>query len=130
MTGHPTDIRGSADNVLAQYVEMQSEAKMDHRETNQSSINNARQLRCIHFIDSKDGEFKRIMKNARSKLEIPMPAAMPCKNPINGRGETCRSIEITRPNMPLLSMPTNSMRIRLGGAPHRYHEDHTLLQKV
>ena len=32
------------------------------------------------------------MRNARRKLEIPMPAAMPCKTPVNCRGETCSSI--------------------------------------
>ena len=32
------------------------------------------------------------MNNARRKLEIPMPAVMLCKTPMNGRGETCRSI--------------------------------------
>ena len=27
----------------------------------------------------EDEEFKRMMKNSRRKLELPMPAAMPCK---------------------------------------------------
>ena len=39
----------------------------------------ARKLRGIYFIDPDDGEFKDIMKNARRKLEVTMPAAMPCK---------------------------------------------------
>ena len=55
-------------------------------------LDNARQLRYIFFIKPDDEELKPIMKNARRKLEIPMPAAMPCKIPINCRGETCRSI--------------------------------------
>ena len=42
-------------------------------------LDNARKLRGIYFIDPDDGEFKDIMKNARGKLEVPMPAAMPCK---------------------------------------------------
>ena len=54
-------------------------------------LDNARQLRGIFFIEPNDEEFKRTMKTSRRKLEIPMPAAMPCKTPINGRGETCRS---------------------------------------
>ena len=33
----------------------------------------------IYFIDPDDGESEDIMKNARRKLEVPMPAAMPCK---------------------------------------------------
>ena len=48
----------------------------------------ARRLRGFFFIDLDDEEFKRTMKNARRTLEIPMPAAMPCKTPINSRGET------------------------------------------
>ena len=34
---------------------------------------------CIYFIDPDDDEFKDIMKNARRKLEVPIPAAVPCK---------------------------------------------------
>ena len=54
-------------------------------------LDNAGQLRGIFFIEPDVEEFKRTMKNAVGKLEIPMRAAMPCKTPINGRGETCRS---------------------------------------
>ena len=43
-------------------------------------LDNARQLRGIFFIEPEDEEFRHIIKNARRKLEIPMPAAMPCKN--------------------------------------------------
>ena len=42
-------------------------------------LDNARRLRGIYFIDPDDGELKDIMKNAPRKLEVPMPAAMPCK---------------------------------------------------
>ena len=45
-------------------------------------LNNARQLRGIFFIEPEDVEFRHIIKNARRKLEIPMPAPMPCKIPI------------------------------------------------
>ena len=41
-------------------------------------LENAKRLRGIFFNDLDDDEFKRILKNARRKLEIPMPAAMPC----------------------------------------------------
>ena len=50
---------------------------------------------------------KNTMRAARRKLEIPMPAAMPCKIPIQNSGETHRNIVETRPNMLVLSMPTN-----------------------
>ena len=42
-------------------------------------LDNARHLRGIFFIEPDEEEFKRTMKNARAKLEIPMPAALPCK---------------------------------------------------
>ena len=53
-------------------------------------LDNARWLRGIHFNDPADEEIKEtIHKNARRKLEVPMPAPMPCK--IRGRKyrETC-----------------------------------------
>ena len=44
-------------------------------------LDNARKVRGIYFIGQADEEFKDIMKNAPRKLKVPMPAAMPCKNP-------------------------------------------------
>ena len=55
-------------------------------------LDNARQLRGIFFIEPNDEEFKITMKNARRKLEVPMPAAMPDKIPIKSSGETHRNI--------------------------------------
>ena len=51
-------------------------------------LDNARRLRGIFFIEPDDEEFTRTMKTAGEKLEIPMPATMPCKTSKNGRGET------------------------------------------
>ena len=42
-------------------------------------LDNGRKLRGIHIIDPDDGEFKYIIRNACRKLEVPMPAALPCK---------------------------------------------------
>ena len=70
-------------------------------------LDNARQLRGIFFIEPDDDEFKHTMRNARRKWEIPMPVAMLCRTPANCRGEICRRIGKTRPNMLVLSMPTN-----------------------
>ena len=42
-------------------------------------LENARKLRGIYFIDSKDKEFKETIKNARKKLETSVAPAMPCK---------------------------------------------------
>ena len=67
------------------------EPKLDH----------ARQLRGIHFIDPEDEEFKDTMRNTRRKLEIPMPAAMPCKTSL------CRSSR--KPAAPLENSRQNTI---------------------
>ena len=53
-----------------------------------------------------------------------MPAAMPCKTLVNCRGETCRSIGKHKTKYACVVDADESMRIRLEGVPHRYHEDH------
>ena len=55
-------------------------------------LENARRLRGIFFIEPEDEELRHTIKNARRKLEIPMPAAMPCKTPVNCCGVNCSSI--------------------------------------
>ena len=45
-------------------------------------LDNAGKLRGIYFIDPDDEEFKDITKNARRKLEVPMPAALLCKSTV------------------------------------------------
>ena len=42
-------------------------------------LDNARRLRGIFFIDPDDEGLKRLMKNARRNVDIPMPAAMLCR---------------------------------------------------
>ena len=59
-------------------------------------LENARQLRGIFFTEPNDEELKLTMQTARRKLEVPMPAAMPCKTPIKSSGETHRSIGKSR----------------------------------
>ena len=53
-------------------------------------LDNARRLRGIYFIDPDDEALKDIMKNARRKFEVPMPAAKPCKTQREKYRETCR----------------------------------------
>ena len=87
-------------------------------------LDNARQMRGIFFIEPEDEEFKHTMKNARRKLEIPMPPAMPCKTPANGRRESCRSIGKHKTKYVCIVDADESIRIGLDCVPHRYHEDH------
>ena len=42
-------------------------------------LDDARRLRGIYFIDPTDAEFKETIFDARRKLEVPMPATIPCK---------------------------------------------------
>ena len=70
------------------------------------------------------------MKNSRGKLEVPMPAAMPCKTPVNCRGETCSSIGKRKTKYACIVDTDESMRIRLEGVPQRYHEDHITAKGV
>ena len=71
-------------------------------------LDNARRLRGIFFIDSDDEEFQDIMKNARRKLEIPMPAAMHCKTSLSEvAGKTAAPLEDTRQKTLVLLRPAN-----------------------
>ena len=72
-----------------------------------TKLDNARKLRGIYFINPDDGEFKDIMKNARRKLEIPMPAAMPCKLQLEKYRGTCRTVEEHKQNTLVLLKSTN-----------------------
>ena len=75
------------------------------------------------FIEPDDEEFKHTMKNARRKLEIPMLAALLCKTPVIAAVKPAAILGNARPNMLVLSKPTN-LWVRLEGVPQRYHEDH------
>ena len=59
------------------------------------------------------------MKNARRMLEIPMPAAMPCKIP----WIAVENIGKHKIKYACIVDAVESLRIRSNGVPHRYHED-------
>ena len=84
----------------------------------------ARRLRGIFFIEAGDEEFERPMKNARRKLEIPMPAAIPRKTPVNCRGESCRSIGNHKTKYACIDDADESTRTSMEGSHHNNHEDH------
>ena len=87
-------------------------------------LDNARQLREIFFVEPNDEEFKLTMKAARRKLEVPMPAAMPCKIPIKSSGRTHRSIGKRRTQYACVVDADESTRPRLEGAVRKHHQDH------
>ena len=76
-------------------------------------LDNAGQLRGIYFIDSESEESKLTMKRAR-KLEIPMPAAMPCKTSFcRGSREACSTIGEHKTKYACIVEAEKSMRIRM-----------------
>ena len=90
-------------------------------------LDNAGRLRGIYFIDPADAEFKETIKKkkkTRRKLEVPMPAAMPCK--IRGRKhkETCRTPDAPTTKYACIVEAGESTRKRLEGTLHKDHEDH------
>ena len=87
-------------------------------------FDNARELRGIFFIEPNDEEFKLAMKAARRKLEVPMPAAMPCKIPIKSSGETHRNIGKRKTKYACVVDADESTRPRLEGAVRKPHQDH------
>ena len=87
-------------------------------------LDHPRQLRGIFFSEPEDEEFRHTIQNARRKLEVPMPTAMPCKTPINSRGETCRSIGKSNTKYACIVDADESTRPRLEGAGHKPHQDH------
>ena len=68
-------------------VQANKNTKVGYRKTD---ARQSQKIVCIFVIDPDDGEFKDIMKNARRKLKIPMPAAMLCKLQRETYRETCR----------------------------------------
>ena len=64
------------------------------------------------------------MKNARTKLEIPMPAATPCKLQRDKYRETCRTVEEHKTKYACIVEADESMRKRMEGSPDENHEDH------
>ena len=64
------------------------------------------------------------MKAARGKLEVPMPAAIPCKIPIKSSGETHRNVGKRRTKYTGFYDADESTRPRLEGAGYKPHQDH------
>ena len=90
----------------------------------QHTLENARKSRGIFFVKPNDEEFKFTMKAARRKLEVPIPAAMPCKIQIKSSGETHRTIGKRKTNYACIVDADESTRPRVEGAGHKPHQEH------
>ena len=93
-------------------------------------LDNARQLRGMYFIEPNDEEFKLTVKAARRKLEVPMPAATPCKIPMESSGETHRNIGKRKTKYACIVDADESTRPRLVGAGHKPHQDHITAKRM
>ena len=70
------------------WKDMSEATQQKKRTIEKPKLGSARRLRGIHFIDPAGADFKETIRNARKKLEVPMPAAMPCKI----RRRTCKEL--------------------------------------
>ena len=87
-------------------------------------LDKARQLRGIFFIEPNDEEFKLTIKAARRKLEVPMPAAMPCKTPTKSSGKPTAIWGKAGHNFLALLMPTRAQDQGSRELLHKSHQDH------
>ena len=93
-------------------------------EIEKPKLDSARKLRGIYFSHPDDQEFKGIMKNARRKLEVPMPVAMPCKTQRDKYRETCSVEKKCKTKYACIVQADERTRKRLEGTVHEDHEDH------
>ena len=102
-------------------VEMQKKTKGSHRETQCSTIpEDSVVLTSLILMMRIQGYHE----NSRRKLEIPMPAAMPCKLQRDKYRETCRTVEEHKTKCACIFEADGSRRKRMEGSPHKNHEDH------
>ena len=85
-------------------------------------LDNARRLRGIFFIEPDYEEFKRTMKKARRKLEIPMPAAMPSRIQLHQHWETCGTVGQRKTRYACIVEADESMRIRMERSQSKNHQ--------
>ena len=64
------------------------------------------------------------MENSHRKLEVPMPAAMPCKIPKKSSVETHRNFGKRKTTYACIVDADEYTRPRLERAVHKHHQDH------
>ena len=64
------------------------------------------------------------MKAVRKKMEVPMPAAMPCKIPLKNSGETHRNIGKRKTKYACVVDVDECTRPRMEGAGHKPHQEY------
>ena len=87
-------------------------------------LDSAGKLRGIYFCDPADEEFKDIIKNAHRKMEVPMPAAMPCRTGREEYRETCGILDNRKTKYACIVEADESAIRCMDGPLHKGHEDH------
>ena len=87
-------------------------------------LDKAGKLRGIYFIDPPDEELKEITTNACRKLEVPIPAAMPCRIRREKFRETCSVEKNCKTKYSCIVEADESTRKRMEGSLYKDHEDH------
>ena len=122
MTSRPDHLWPELWIKLGRNAKLKERQKWSHEKP---KLDNARRLRGIYFIDPKDKEFKETIKNARKKLETPMPPAMPCKTSKNSKhGETRGKTSEFKSKLACILEASESTRMRMEDSLPNYHEDH------
>ena len=95
--------------------------------TEKPKLDSARRLRGILFtslIQRMRSLEKLFKKNARTKLEVLMPATMLCKITGGKYKETCHISDVRKTKYACIVEADESTRRRLEGILHKHHEDH------
>ena len=87
-------------------------------------LDNAGRLRGIFLIDPDGEEFTRTMKNACRKMEIPMPAALPCTIQLHKHRETCCSVGKHKSKYACIVQADESLTIRMELSQSKNREEH------
>ena len=69
-------------------------------------------------------------KNARRKFEIPIPAAMPCKIPINSGGETFCGIGKSKTKKACIFEADESMKMRMEGSQNKTMKRYEFIESL
>ena len=120
-TSLPGDVWPAMWKYMSNAVKKKAKQKWSIEEP---KLENARQLRGIFFTEPNDEEFKLSIKAAHRKLEVPMPAALPCKIPTKSSGETHRNIGKRRTRFACIVDADECTRPRLEGAGQKPHQGH------
>ena len=79
-------------------------------------------MRGIYFIDPAGANFKETIRNARKKLEVPIPAAMPLQDQGRTYKELVANLDAPKTKYACIVDADKSTRKRLEGTLHKNHE--------